>query len=452
MSGKTMDMTNGKPLKLLVSFALPLMAGNIFQQMYTMVDTAIVGNGVGVEALASLGAADWLNWMILGMATGFTQGFSILISQTFGAKDEKKVNQAVMMSFVLSVGLSLFLSLVSLMLLRPVLDLLNTPDNVVGGSIAYLQIMFSGVIVTMMYNLFSAILRSFGNSKTPLTAMIIGSVTNIVLDMIFVYGFSWGIRGAAIATIIAQACAALFCLTYVLKLPMLSFRKQNFKIDLSILVHLMKLGFPVAFQNMIISIGGLVVQYVVNSYGFVFIAGFTATNKLYGLLEFAAVSYGYAVATYTGQNLGAGKIDRIKEGVGTAVKLSLGTSVGVSAVMIFFGKAILSLFVSSTTSNKAEVLEVAYTYLFIMAVFLSILFLLHMYRSALQGMGDTVIPMLSGLVELVMRIGIALLLPLLIGEIGIFFAEVAAWIGAECILMISYYLKVKKLKVNQSAV
>ena len=452
MRERTMDMTSGKPLKLLISFALPLMAGNIFQQMYTMVDTAIVGNGVGVEALASLGAADWLNWMILGMATGFTQGFSILISQAFGAKDEKRLNKAVMMSFVLGVGLSLVLSVGALSTLKWVLALLNTPQNVVGGSIAYLQILFSGMIVTMMYNLFSAILRSFGNSKTPLIAMVIGSLTNIILDMIFVYVLKWGIRGAAVATIIAQICAAVFCFIYVLKLPMLSFHRSSFKLDFSVLTHLMKLGFPVAFQNMIISVGGLVVQYVVNSFGFIFIAGFTATNKLYGLLEFAAVSYGYAVATYAGQNLGAGKIKRIKAGVRTAVRLSLGTSVGVSAVMIIFGRNILSLFVSSDAAQKAEVLDVAYTYLFIMAVFLSILFLLHMYRSALQGVGDTFIPMVSGIAELAMRIGIALLLPLFVGQIGIFFAEIAAWTGAELLLMISYYSKIKKLDQKGIAV
>lgn len=445
MSEKTMDMTNGKPLKLLIMFALPLMAGNIFQQMYTMVDTAIVGNGVGVEALASLGAADWLNWMILGMATGFTQGFSILISQAFGAKDEKKLNCAVMMSIILAVGLSLVISVIALVMLEPVLRLMNTPDNVIGGSIAYLQIMFSGVIITMMYNLFSAILRSFGNSKTPLVAMIIGSLTNIALDMLFVYVFAWGISGAAIATMIAQACAAIFCWLYVRKLPMLRFSKEAFKIHLPTLKHLLKLGFPVAFQNTIISVGGLVVQYVVNGYGFIFIAGFTATNKLYGLLEFAAVSYGYAVATYCGQNLGANKISRIKDGVSTAVKLSIVTSLGVSLLMIGAGKSILSLFVSSSASQKAEVLDIAYMYLLIMAIFLSILFLLHIYRSALQGMGDTVVPMISGIVELVMRVGVALLLPLVIGELGIFFAEIVAWTGAELILMLSYYKKTKKM-------
>lgn len=438
-----MDMTRGKPLSLLVRFALPLMAGNICQQLYTMVDTAIVGSGVGVEALASLGAADWLNWMILGIATGFTQGFSIMISQAFGAKDERKLNRAVAMSLILSVVLSLGTSILALLLLKPVLLLLNTPDNVIGGSIAYLRVMFSGLIVTMMYNLFSAILRSFGDSRTPLIAMVIGSLTNIVLDMLFVFQFSWGITGAAVATVIAQVLAALYCLKFVLKLPLIVWRKETFQFHFGVLKQLLRLGFPVAFQNIIISVGGLVVQYVVNGYGFIFIAGFTATNKLYGLLEFAAVSYGYAIATYCGQNLGAKKIQRIKQGVHTAVRLSLVTSFVISLVMIVGGKNILTLFVSSSAAEKAEVLLVAYRYLFIMAIFLSVLFLLHIYRSSLQGMGDTVIPMVSGIVELVMRVGVALLLPLVIGELGIFFAEIVAWFGAAVILMVSYYRKMR---------
>ena len=438
-----MDMTRGKPLSLLVRFALPLMAGNICQQLYTMVDTAIVGTGVGVEALASLGAADWLNWMILGIATGFTQGFSIMISQAFGAKDERKLNRAVAMSLILSIVLSLGTSILALLLLKPVLLLLNTPDNVIGGSIAYLRVMFSGLIVTMMYNLFSAILRSFGDSRTPLIAMVIGSLTNIVLDMLFVFQFSWGITGAAVATVIAQVLAALYCLKYVLKLPLIVWRKETFQFHFGVLKQLLRLGFPVAFQNIIISVGGLVVQYVVNGYGFIFIAGFTATNKLYGLLEFAAVSYGYAIATYCGQNLGANKIQRIKQGVHTAVRLSLVTSLVISLVMIVGGKNILTLFVSSSAIEKAEVLLVAYRYLFIMAIFLSVLFLLHIYRSSLQGMGDTVIPMVSGIVELVMRVGVALLLPLVIGELGIFFAEIVAWFGAAVILMVSYYRKMR---------
>lgn len=442
---KTMDMTNGNPLQLLIRFALPLMAGNIFQQMYILVDTAVVGNGVGVEALASIGAADWLNWLVLGTATGFTQGFSILIAQAFGGKDEKRLNHAVKTSFVLGLLLAVVLTIIAFIGMRPVLHLLQTPRDVMAGATAYLKVIFGGIIITMSYNLFAAVLRSLGNSKTPLVAMVIGSVTNIVLDCLFVYVFHWGISGAAIATIISQAIAVLYCYKCIQKLDVLKFQNQSLKLDTSMMLHLLKLGVPVALQNLIICLGGLVLQSIVNGYGVNFIAGYTASNKLYGLLEFTAISYGYAVATYVGQNLGAGKIDRIKIGMNQAIKLSLVTSVLVSVLMITFGKNIISLFVSADTMNRTEVISVAYTYLCVMASFLIVLFLLYMYRSALQGMGDTIIPMASGIVELCMRICVALGLTLMMGQNGIFLGEVSAWMGAEIILMASYYRKLKQL-------
>lgn len=439
MAERTIVMTEGKPLGLILKFALPLMLGNVCQQLYTMVDTMIVGNGVGVEALASLGAADWLNWMVLSAITGFAQGFSILVSQHVGARNEAKIRQSVVMSCALSIVLVVVLTLAAHLLCEPVLGLLNTPENVIGGSITYLRVMFSGIFATMAYNLFSAILRAFGDSKTPLIAMVIGSVTNIGLDMLFVYAFGWGIFGAAIATVIAQCLAALFCLLYLLRWPVLKMQRQDLVFDRGVATHLLKLGSPVAFQNAIISVGGLVVQYVVNGFGFLFVAGFTATNKLYGLLELAAVSYGYAVATYAGQNLGAGKIERIREGIRAAIKLFVGTSLVISLMMIFLGKPLVGLFVSAEATSRLEVIDIAYRYLFMMAIFLSVLFLLHLYRNALQGMGNTLIPMISGLIELVMRIGAALLLPLWLGQNGIYLAEILAWIGAEVFLMVNYY-------------
>ena len=450
MEEKNIDMTTGNPLSLLIKFSLPLMMGNIFQQMYILVDTAIVGNGVGVEALASIGAADWLNWLTLGTATGFTQGFSILIAQTFGAKDHYKLNQAIKTSMIIAIVLSLVLTGLAFIGMKPVLLLLKTPTEVMNGAIQYLSVIFGGIIITMMYNLFSAILRSLGNSKTPLVAMIIGSIINIVLDCLFVYGFHWGISGAAIATMLAQACAAGYCYSFIRKLEVLKQYHEPFVLNNNLMTHLLKLGVPVALQNLIICLGGLVLQSIVNGYGVSFIAGYTASNKLYGLLEFAAISYGYAVATYVGQNLGARKIDRIKLGMKKAIGLSVITSVTVSTLMIAFGKNILGLFISSTATNRIEVLNVAYTYLVVMALFLISLFMLYMYRSALQGMGDTVIPMVSGIVELCMRISIALLLTKFIGGTGIFFGEIAAWTGAFVLLAIFYYKRIKQISSSNS--
>lgn len=441
----TRDMTTGKPAGLLLSFALPLMAGNICQQLYTMVDTMVVGQVLGVEALASLGAADWLNWLVLGIIMGFTQGFSILISQRFGAEDQDGLRKVTAMSTLLSAVIAVVVTVSSLLLAEPVLRLLNTPDNVLPGSLSYLRIIFSGSVIVTTYNMMASILRAMGDSRTPLYAMLVASVVNIGLDLLFVMGFHWGIPGAAAATVIAQGCSCLFCLAVLRRMSVLRMTKTDWHPDGCLCRRLFQLGLPMAFQNTVIAVGGLVIQFVINGFGFLFVAGFTATNKLYGLLELAATSFGFSMATYAGQNLGAKKYRRICEGMRSALKMAVATSVIISAAMIAFGKPVLLLFISGEPGEVAQVLDIAYTYLFIMCCLLSVLYLLHLYRSALQGMGDTVIPMVSGIAELTMRIGCALLLPIWLGQYGIYFAEIAAWVGAVVILVTFYYIRIHHL-------
>lgn len=441
----TRDMTTGKPARLLLSFALPLMAGNICQQLYTMVDTMVVGQVLGVEALASLGAADWLNWLVLGIIMGFTQGFSILISQRFGAEDQDGLRKVTAMSTLLSAVIAVVVTVSSLLLAEPVLRLLNTPDNVLPGSLSYLRIIFSGSVIVTAYNMMASILRAMGDSRTPLYAMLVASVVNIGLDLLFVMGFHWGIPGAAAATVIAQGCSCLFCLAVLRRMSVLRMTKTDWHPDGCLCRRLFQLGLPMAFQNTVIAVGGLVIQFVINGFGFLFVAGFTATNKLYGLLELAATSFGFSMATYAGQNLGAKKYRRICEGMRSALKMAVATSVIISAAMIAFGKPVLLLFISGEPGEVAQVLDIAYTYLFIMCCLLSVLYLLHLYRSALQGMGDTVIPMVSGIAELTMRIGCALLLPIWLEQYGIYFAEIAAWAGAVVILVTFYYIRIHHL-------
>ncbi len=437
------DMTRGSPWRLIILFALPLMLGNVFQQLYTLVDTAVVGRYVGVEALASLGAADWLNWMVLGIPAGFAQGFSILMSQHFGAGDRDGLRRSVAQSIELSAAIAVVTLAVSQALLEPMLRLLGTPDNVLPGSLLYLRIYFSGIPITMAFNLLSSMLRALGDGRTPLKAMIVAALLNVGLDLLFTIAFGWGVAGVAIATVMAQCVAMLYCLRVTLRLGELKLSRAHFEVKRDMMAQLMRLGAPVALQNTIISVGGLCVQYVVNGFGFMFIAGFTTTNKLYGLLEMAAVSFGYAISTYTGQNLGARNYTRIRRGVRASVKMSLITSVAIGATMLLLGRMILAQFVSGNPDEVAQVLDIAYTYLTVMASCLPILYLLYVYRSAQQGMGDTVIPMISGAVELIMRVGAALLLPMLIGPSGIYVAEVAAWTGAAVLLILAYYKKAR---------
>ncbi|MGN1142529.1 MAG: MATE family efflux transporter [Oliverpabstia sp.] len=444
MASKVKNMTSGSPGKLILTFAIPLMLGNIFQQFYTMVDTMVVGQVVGVEALAALGATDWLVWLVLGVATGMTQGFSILVSQYYGAGEWEKLKKSVAYSYVLTGVLALLVLTVSQLMIHRVMIFLNTPENIIGMSMLYLRIVFCGIPVISAYNILAAILRAMGNSRSPLIAMILASVINVALDCLFVAGFGWGVAGAAIATVIAQGFSAVYCFCVLRQVDLLHLEKKHFRFDGGMIYRLLYLGAPIAIQNVIIAIGGLVVQYVVNGYGFLFVAGFTATNKLYGVLELAAISYGYAMTTYVGQNLGAGEIRRIKKGVFSGTVMALITSFAISVLMILVGRNILALFVSGDPTQVKQVLDIAYKYLFIMSCFLWTLYLLYVYRSAIQGLGNTVIPLASGIAEFVMRIGVALLLPKLIGQDGIFYAEICAWSGAALLLCISYGWIIRK--------
>ena len=432
------NMTSGSPGKLIITFAIPLMLGNVFQQFYTMADTMIVGQVVGVEALAAVGAADWLVWLVFGIMTGMAQGFSILISQYYGAGEKENLKRAVAKSYVLTALLSIIVLVLSEVTVQQVLQFLHTPENVIGLSLMYIRMVFAGIPIIAAYNIFAAILRALGNSRSPLIAMIMAAFINVGLDLLFVAVFGWGVLGAAIATVIAQGFSAAYCLSVLRHIPDVRLTREDFHQQPAMSLRLLKLAAPLAIQNVIISVGGLTVQYVVN--------GFTAANKLYGVLEMASVSYGYAITTYVGQNLGAKEYRRIRNGVRSGVYMALITSIVISGVMVITGRNILSLFVSGEAGQVKQVLDIAYKYLFIMAIFLWVLYLLYVYRSAIQGLGNTLIPLASGVVEFCMRVGVALLLPKLIGEDGIFYAEISAWSGAAILLIVSYVVIIRKYK------
>lgn len=444
MSTRIKNMTDGKPSALIFTFALPLMIGNVFQQLYTVVDTMVVGKALGVSALAALGSADWMNWLMLGVIQGITQGFGILMAQHFGANKYEDLRTTVGCSVSLSLLSSVVLLCAGQLIARPVLELLQTPPQIIDNALLYLRIMYLGIPIVMTYNLMATILRSLGDGRTPLYAMIVAAIANIMLDLLFVLVLGLGISGAAVATLIAQLISSLFCLYHIRKIDILTLKAQDFSLQGNLPAKLLMLGFPMAFQNAIISIGGMIVQFVVNGFGVIFIAGFTATNKLYGVLEVAATSYGYAMVTYSGQNLGAGRVDRIRKGTRASVWISLITSALIAAVMLFGGKAILSCFISGTPEEFEQTLQIAYYYLAVMSICLPILYILHVTRSTIQGMGNTVLPMVSGIAEFVMRALTAILLPILIGSTGIFYAEIMAWTGADIILICSYFVVARR--------
>ena len=407
MAAKTRDMTSGNPTRLILSFCLPIMAGNLFQQLYSLVDTLVIGQIEGVTALAAVSAAGWLDWLVLGLAQGMAQGFSIQIAQSFGAGDYAEMRRAAGQSVVLSVGIVVVLTALAQGLLWPLLRFLQSPENTIALTCQYLRIIFSGVVFVMGFNLLSGFLRSLGDSRTPLYAMTSAALCNIGLDILFVGAFRWGVTGVAVATTLSQVLSCAICLAALVRMPIMRISRADLRPDRPMMRRLMGLGVPVAFQNLIISVGGLVLQRVVKGFGFVFMAGYNAATRLTGLLELA---------------------------------------IGVIACV--FGRQFLSLFINDAPELTEQVLRVGCRYLYVASGGLFLLYLLFAYRSTLQGLGDTIIPMASGVVELVMRIGCALLLPLIVGEWGVYIAEIAAWGGAAVFLMWGYYRRMRLLEAQ----
>lgn len=442
---RIVDMTQGSPGRLILSFALPLMLGNVFQQLYTFVDTLVVGQALGVNALAALGASEWLTFLMFGSVQGLTQGFSVIISQEFGAGQEGELRRAVFQAVLLSAAAAVLLTALGQAALPAVLAWMGTPEEIRGLALLYLRFIYAGIPAAILYNTAAAVLRAVGDSRTPLRAMTVSSVCNIVLDLLFVLVLNMGIPGAAVSTVLAQLLSGICCLIGIRRIPGLSMRREDCRADRELIEQELRLGLPLCLQNMITSFGGLVVQSVINGFGVLFIAGYTAANKLYGLLEIAASSYGYAMSSYAGQNMGAGKRKRIGAGLRAANLIGTATAYLMSAVMILFGKPILSCFLTGDAATVEAALAIGFRFLCVLAAFFPLLYILYITRACVQGMGDGLFPMLSSAAQLVMRVGCALLLTRLIGESGVFFGEIMAWAGADLLLAGRYFYLERKI-------
>ncbi len=450
MAARTKDMTVGNPTRLILSFCLPIVAGNLFQQLYSLVDTLVIGRVEGVTALAAVSAAGWLDWFVLGLAMGMAQGFSILIAQLFGAGDHAGLRCAAGQSILLSIVISVVLTAVSEALLWPTLKLLDSPDNTIHLTCDYLRIIFGGAVFVMGYNLLAGFLRSLGDSRTPLYAMVAASLCNIALDILFVATFHWGVYGVAIATVISQCVSFLVCLAALAHMPLMRLSRADLRPDRTVMKRLMGLGLPVAFQNLIISSGALVVQRVTNGFGFVFMAGINAATRLTGLMELAGSSLGAAMGTFAGQNLGAHRLDRVRLGLRRSAQIAVAAALLVAGCVTLFGRSLLGLFINDEPALVEQVLTYGCRYLYVMSACLFLLYLLFVYRCTLQGLGDTLVPMISGVVELFMRIGCVIILPTLMGEWGVYISEVAAWTGAAIFLMWGYYRRMRILSRSLS--
>lgn len=379
----TKDMTTGNPARLLLAFSMPLMLGNLFQQLYTFVDALIVGQCVSSNALAALGATEWLTFIMFGVIQGITQGCSVVIAGFFGEKQIDALKRAI----------------------------------------------YSGCLIA-----------GVGAAGFTLAGQIA-----IVLDLLFVAGLDMGIAGAAYGTVLAQALAAVYCVIAIRKIEVCRIGRENRVPDRSILREQIRMGMPMGLQNIITAIGGLVVQATVNGFGILFLTGYAAANKVYVLLEIAATSYGHGILTYTAQNKGIGNDKRIRDGLFAALAIGIVTALMMSAVMVFAGQGILGLFIKETESGAGEMIRTGYRFLCVLALGFPLLYCLYVLRACIQGMGDSVMPMLSSFMQVLMRVMCALFLTRVIGNEGVFWGEVLAWVGADLFLGIVY---VKKMIVN----
>ena len=439
----TNDMTKGNPVKLILLFSIPLLIGNVFQQFYSMVDTIIVGRFVGVDALAAVGSTGSMVFLVNGFATGLTSGFAVLVSQKFGAKDEKGLRKATASAITLTVISVIVATIVSLLGAKPLLKLMNTPENIMGDAYIYVKIIYGGIIATVSYNFIASILRALGDSKTPLYFLIVSSVLNIILDLVFIINFKMGVAGVAYATIISQGVSAILCLIYTYKkFTILRLKKEDFNVKRRYYHKHLKIGIPMALQFSITSIGIMTVQGALNVFGSTVIASYTAASKALQLVMQPAITFGVTMATYCGQNLGAKEYGRIKEGVKECTKISIITSIIAGAVLMFLGKYFVMMFISNP---DAEILKYAQQVLDISAIFFIPLGLIFIYRNALQGIGDSFVPMMAGAYELIARALVAFALPKYLGFIGICLADPVAWFAASIPLGITYFRRIRSL-------
>ena len=440
----TKDMTTGNPLKIILLFSVPVLCGNIFQQFYNMFDTIIVGQFLGEDALAAVGATGSIMFLVLGFAMGIAQGFGVMVSQAFGAKDIPRLKHYAGLSLLLGLAVSVILTLITVIFSRNFLLFMNTPDNILDMANSYIRIIFWGITCTMFYNIASGILRGVGDSKTPLYFLILSSFLNIALDLFFIIVCKMGVPGAAYATVISQGISAVLCFLYMFKkFDILKLCRNDCRPDTRTCRQLIAIGIPMALNYSLIAVGAMILQSAVNVFGSSVVAAFTAATKVEQIATQTLPTLGTTMATYCGQNLGAGKYNRIFQGMKYALFVGAAAGALASLICAGFGRYIVRLFLSNPTDT---VISYATQYLKTVSCFFTFLVLVYLYRTSLQGLGKGIMPMISGIFEMFCRIAIVALLLKPYGYWCVRLASPIAWIGAGVPLMIYYIVWKSKVK------
>lgn len=431
------DMTEGKEMSLLVRFSMPMLIGNIFQQFYNMVDSIIVGNYEGANALAAVGATSSLNFLFFSLCNGMSMGIGIMISQYFGAKNEVYLRKTIANTIYIIAVSGVLMSVLGILLAKPILQFLHTPDVILADAVLFMQIVSGGILAVAAYNAVAAILRALGDAKSPLIFLIVACLINVVLDLIFVIRFGMGVMGVGIATVISQAVAAIGSLLYAVATnPYFKISREELRYDKNIIEKCVRLGLPVAAQSSLIAISCVALQSVVNGFGANVVAAFTATSRVEQLVQQPFNSLGAAVSTFSGQNIGARKLDRVKRGYYKSVVLVAAFSALMLVAAYLFGNAIMRLFV-----NDEVVISIGAKALKITSLLYFPLGMIYVTRGLLNGAGDAFYAMANGMVEIVGRIGFANLLVLIpaIGVWGVWWATGLTWLITGFASVFRYY-------------
>ena len=444
------ELLNGSVFKSLMLFAIPFMLSNLLQVLYGAADLFVVGHFATTSDVSAVSIGSQTMAMLTNLILGFTTGITVLLGQFFGAKKEKELAATVGSSVVLFTMIAVTISIILFLTNHQIVGLMHTPNDAISATRSYLYICSLGTVFIVGYNAVSAILRGLGDSKTPLYFLIISSILNVILDLVFIVNFKMGVSGAAYATNIAQGFSAILCLIYSYKkFRVLRLKKEDFKVESNYYKKHLKIGIPMGLQFSVTAIGIIIVQSAINVFGSTVIASYTASSKVLQLVMQPSTSFGVTIATYAGQNLGAGRFDRIKNGMKIMNKVSIVTSLIAGSVLVFLGKYFVTLFMENPTPEIFKYAQLVFNY---SAIFFIPLGFIFVYRNVLQGMGESFVPMMAGFFELAARATVAFTLPKVIGFTGICLSDPIAWISACIPLMITYYRKMKKIELENKGI
>lgn len=435
------QMTAQEPWKVIVLFSIPSFLGNLFQQLYSMTDAVIIGRLVGIKELAGVGAAGAINFLIIGFATGITGGFSVITAQRVGAGDTERTKSSIAASFCLCAIITLLLTFFGVVTASPLLEKMNTPEDIFPYALRYMLIVYSGLGAAVYYNLIVGILRAIGDSRTPLYFLVLSSVLNIILDLAAVIWLHAGVTGVAVSTVFAQFFSAAVCHLYAhRKYPQISLEKRHFSVFFSEAWRHLRIGLPMALQFSVTAVGIMILQAYLNRFGSLVIAGYVAASKVENLVTLPFTTLAITMEVYCGQNYGAGNKARLRKGIRSSIFMGLGTAVFAALISVFLGRQFIGLFLDH---YDARVVEYGYQYLLIIAVFFWLLCSLQILRSALQGMEEALVPLAGGVIELIARwAGCIIFIPYA-GYAGACLSTPLAW-GLALILLLIRFARIMK--------